>query len=135
MVLGAAYMFAAFRHTNREWLQGLTPQVFGEYLDYLLGEHCWMLVARDGGGRTLSFPGMAAGPRLRHGHQARRQQKGGSGRSVPQGRAQRGAKGPPGQGEVFYHASRAAGSGATAACGSGAAPKGGQTRSTSLPRQ
>jgi hypothetical protein len=56
-IWGVSWMFAAVRHTNRAWLEGITPQLFNDYLDYLLGDYVWGLVAKDGAGRTLAAPG------------------------------------------------------------------------------
>lgn len=55
-LLGVAWAFCAFRHTNRPWLAGLTPQLWLDYAEYLLGEHVHGLVAKDSHGRTLMTP-------------------------------------------------------------------------------
>ena len=51
-----ALMYMALRHTNRSEIQNITPQVGHSYLQYLLGEHVWELVAKDGNGMTVSAP-------------------------------------------------------------------------------
>ena len=42
-VLGASWIFAAIGQPHRAYLHGIAPQVFNEYLDYLLGEYVWGL--------------------------------------------------------------------------------------------
>ena len=56
VLLGTAWQFVAFQHTHREYLKKLTPQVFQEYLDYLLGEFVWGLHAKDGRGNSFGAP-------------------------------------------------------------------------------
>ena len=56
ILMGVAHMMAAYRHTNRAWLQDQTPQDWQQYLEYLLGEWVFGLVARDSSGHTLSTP-------------------------------------------------------------------------------
>ena len=51
-----ALMFLATRHTNRSFIQNITPQLAPRYCEYLLGEHVWGLVARDASGFTISSP-------------------------------------------------------------------------------
>lgn len=51
-----ALMFLALKHTNRECLQSLNPQLAHRYCEYLLGEHVWCMVAKDSSGRTISAP-------------------------------------------------------------------------------
>jgi hypothetical protein len=55
-LLGTAWIFAGIQQTNRECLKGLHPQVFQDYLEYLLGENVYGLVARGGGIPTGSGP-------------------------------------------------------------------------------
>ena len=55
-LLGTALMFIALRHSNRDEIQNLTPQVFHAYLSYLLGDYVWGLVARGSGGESLGSP-------------------------------------------------------------------------------
>ena len=54
-----ALMYMGLRHTNRAEIQNVTPQVGHSYLQYLLGEHVWELVAKDGNGLTISAPSWA----------------------------------------------------------------------------
>ena len=55
-LMGVGLMMLGMRHTNRRELQGMSPQVFQSYLNYLLGDYVWMLVAKDPQGRTVSCP-------------------------------------------------------------------------------
>jgi hypothetical protein len=55
-LLGVALMMLGLRHTNRAWLQGMTPQLFNEFLSYLLGDFCYNLVGRSADGRTVLTP-------------------------------------------------------------------------------
>ena len=55
-LMGTCLMMLGMRHTNSKELQGLSPQVFQAYLNYLLGDYVWMLVAKDPEGRTVSCP-------------------------------------------------------------------------------
>ena len=56
VLMGTAWQFVAFQHTHREYLKGLTPQIFQNYLDYLLGEFVWGLHAKDGKGNSFGAP-------------------------------------------------------------------------------
>ena len=51
-----ALMFLALKHTNRSYLQSITPQLAHRYCEYLLGEHVWCMVAKDSEGHTISAP-------------------------------------------------------------------------------
>jgi hypothetical protein len=51
-----ALMFLGLRHTNRSFLQNITPQLAPRYCEYLLGEHVWGLIAKDPNGYTISAP-------------------------------------------------------------------------------
>ena len=55
-LLGVAWMMIGYAHTNRAWLQGITPQLWQDYLKYLLGEFVWGLVGRDAQGHTVATP-------------------------------------------------------------------------------
>ena len=55
-LLGRAWSFVGFQQPNCPWLKGMGPQVFQEYLDYLLGPHVFRLVARDEFGRESANP-------------------------------------------------------------------------------
>jgi len=59
-LLGTAWCFIGFQQTNQKYLQGLHPQVFQEYLDYLLGPNVLGLVARSADGSVLSGPAWPA---------------------------------------------------------------------------
>jgi hypothetical protein len=43
-------------HTNRAHLRGVTPQLFQEYLQYLLGEYVLGMLTKDGLGRVINNP-------------------------------------------------------------------------------
>ena len=49
-------MMIALRHTNRPELADRQPQIFQQYLAYLLGDHCWNLVARNAAGDAIAHP-------------------------------------------------------------------------------
>jgi hypothetical protein len=49
-LMGSCWLFAGLQQTNREYLKGLAPQLFQDYLDYLLGEHVFGLVVKGSGG-------------------------------------------------------------------------------------
>jgi hypothetical protein len=55
-LLGTACIFVATQHTNRAHLRGVTPQLFQEYLQYLLGEYVLGMLTKDGLGRTIHNP-------------------------------------------------------------------------------
>lgn len=46
----------AMTHTNRKELQGVRPDLLHSYVGYLLGEHVWLLIARDSEGHTVVAP-------------------------------------------------------------------------------
>ena len=50
MLIGAGVIMLGQCRANRQELQGCNPQPFQAYLDYLLGEHVWDLVARSAEG-------------------------------------------------------------------------------------
>ncbi|CAE8681799.1 unnamed protein product, partial [Polarella glacialis] len=54
-LMGTGLIIISLRHTNIPWLQNLTPAVFQTFLNYLLGEWVWQLVARDSG-RVIQTP-------------------------------------------------------------------------------
>ena len=56
ILLGTAWMLVAFQQTQRPWLQGLTPQLFQEYLSYLLGRYVFGLTAKTDTGREFASP-------------------------------------------------------------------------------
>ena len=49
-------MMLALQHSNRSEIQGFTPSFVHSYTKYLLGEHCWGLVAKDDSGNTIAAP-------------------------------------------------------------------------------
>ena len=51
-----ALIFLGLRHTNRNFIQNITPQLAPRYCEYLLGEHVWGLIAKDPNGFTISAP-------------------------------------------------------------------------------
>ena len=54
--LGRAWAFVALSQPNCKYLQGGTPQLWAEYLDYLPGPFCFKLRARDASGNTSAEP-------------------------------------------------------------------------------
>jgi hypothetical protein len=55
-LLGTTLMFAGYQQAHKAYLQGLTPQVFVEYVEYLLGDHVLKLASRGAGGAIVSSP-------------------------------------------------------------------------------
>jgi len=55
-LLGRAWAFVALGQPNCKYLQGGTPQMWTEYLDYLLGPYVHKLYARDAYGSISSEP-------------------------------------------------------------------------------
>ena len=55
-LLGTAWLFISYQQTHKPYFVGLTPQVFTEYLSYLLGEFVLGLCAKDAGGRSFALP-------------------------------------------------------------------------------
>ena len=49
-------VFIAMQHTNRQELQSIRPDMANTYASYLLGEHVWMLIAKDEEGHTIASP-------------------------------------------------------------------------------
>ena len=58
-LLGTAWLFISYQQTHKAYLKGLSPQIFTEYLSYLLGEFVFGLCARDSGGSVVSSPAWA----------------------------------------------------------------------------
>ena len=58
-LMGIALMMLATRHTNKQGLQGITPQMMHTYCAYLLGEFVWEMVAKDPEGHTIAVPNWA----------------------------------------------------------------------------
>ena len=57
--MGLGLMFLGLRHSNRAYLQGMTPQLFEDYLSYLLSEHCYYLQGKTAEGYAISGPSWA----------------------------------------------------------------------------
>ena len=55
-LLGVGISMLGMRHTNRAYLQGMTPQVINKYLAYLLGDHVYNLTGRSADGYTIGAP-------------------------------------------------------------------------------
>ena len=55
-VLGTAWLFVSYQQTHKEYLKGLSPQTFTEYLAYMLGEHVMGLSAKDASGNSTAYP-------------------------------------------------------------------------------
>jgi hypothetical protein len=56
MVLGTGLMCLGLRHSNRAFLQGMTPQTFQNYLSYLLGDYVYQLTGKSAEGHTVAAP-------------------------------------------------------------------------------
>ena len=55
-ILSIGMMFLGIRHSNRGYLQGLNPQLFEDYVTYLLSEHCYAMQGKSAEGFTISGP-------------------------------------------------------------------------------
>jgi len=55
-LLGTGLIMLGLRHTNRVELQKINPGDFHKYLDYLLGDHCYNMVAKSAEGYTIAAP-------------------------------------------------------------------------------
>ena len=55
-LLGTAWLFVSYQQTHKRYFSGLTPQMFNEYLSYMLGEHVLGLTAKDSGNRSFAAP-------------------------------------------------------------------------------
>lgn len=55
-LLGVAIAMLAMRHTNRTYLQDMSPQTINQYLAYLLGDYVYNLVGRSSEGLTVMAP-------------------------------------------------------------------------------
>jgi len=55
-LMGTALIFAGTQQVHKAYLQGLTPQTFLEYVEYLLGDHVWKLAASGPGNTFISSP-------------------------------------------------------------------------------
>ncbi len=54
--MGVAWQFVSSQQTHRSYLKGLSPQLFQEYLDYLLGDFVYGMCGKDGRGNPLAAP-------------------------------------------------------------------------------
>ena len=55
-VLGIGLMMLGLRHTNKSFLQNLNPQVFEDYLTYLLSDHCFYMQGKSAEGFVITGP-------------------------------------------------------------------------------
>ena len=55
-IMGVCLMWLGIRHTNRSYLQDINPQLFQDYLTYLLGDFCWQLTGKAADGSTVMTP-------------------------------------------------------------------------------
>jgi len=55
-ILGTGLIMLGLRHTNRPELQNISPGDWHKYLDYILGEHCFGMVAKSAEGFTVAAP-------------------------------------------------------------------------------
>ena len=55
-LMGVSLMWLGIRHTNRGYLQGISPQLFEDYLSYLLGDFVWQLTGKAADGSTVMTP-------------------------------------------------------------------------------
>ena len=58
-LLGTTWIFMSFQQTHKFYFKGLTPQVFNEYLEYLLGDFVLKLTAHGASGARISAPAWA----------------------------------------------------------------------------
>ena len=64
-LLGTSWIFAGLQHPNRDYLKDIHPQMFQDYLDYLLGENVYGLIAKSFGGVSGGEPILAGHLELR----------------------------------------------------------------------
>lgn len=55
-IMSLGLMFLGLRHSNRSYLQGITPQTFEDYVTYLLSEHCYYMQGKTAEGYVISGP-------------------------------------------------------------------------------
>jgi len=55
-LMGTALIFAGFQQTHKSYLKGVDPQLYHEYVDYLLGENVHGLVAKTSYGASVAGP-------------------------------------------------------------------------------
>ena len=58
-LLGTTLIYAGYQQVHKGYLKGLNPQVFVEYVEYLLGDFVWKLASRGVGGAIVSTPSWA----------------------------------------------------------------------------
>ena len=58
-VLGIGLMMLGLRHQNKQFLQNLNPQIFEDFLTYLLSEQCYFMQGKSAEGFTISGPSWA----------------------------------------------------------------------------
>ena len=58
-ILSMGLMFLGLRHSNRAFLQDLNPQIFEDYVCYLLSEHCFLMTGKSAEGFSISGPSWA----------------------------------------------------------------------------
>jgi hypothetical protein len=59
ILMGTGLIMLGTRHTDRAFLQDITPQLFQSYLSYLLGDFCYNLSGRDAEGHVVATPAWA----------------------------------------------------------------------------
>ena len=100
--LGTTLLFAGYQQVHKTYLKGLTPQVFVDDVEYLLGDYVWKLASRGvgGGHRVHPIVGLAVVVRARH------QEEDGAAREQGpdgEGEPQAGHGGSGDKGEVLHH--------------------------------
>jgi hypothetical protein len=58
-VLGIGLMMLGLRHSNKQFLQGLSPQTFEDFLTYLLSDQCFYMSGKSAEGYSISGPSWA----------------------------------------------------------------------------
>ncbi len=58
-LLGTTLIYAGYQQVHKGYLKGLNPQVFVEYVEYLLGDFVWKLASRGANGAVMSTPSWA----------------------------------------------------------------------------
>ena len=58
-LLGTTLIYAGYQQVHKGYLRGLNPQVFVEYVEYLLGDFVWKLASRGANGAVMSTPSWA----------------------------------------------------------------------------
>ena len=55
-IMFTSLVMIGLQHANRKELQGVRPALLHSYVGYLLGDHCWQLIAVDSEGHTVAAP-------------------------------------------------------------------------------